>query len=136
MNFYYIAIELLLLTILYSSGLPIRSQTSKTPIIDSFQDVSSVEVPQKHPFPALKKKRVCKVVLKSFPKLSLSNLVYSRRFRKSKVRCHRIRIDSMISRSKSIPPASKTTESTMTTADPPMTTSPYQDMFNFIFLRM
>ena len=135
MNFYYIAIELLLLTILYSSGLPIRSQTSKTPIIDSFQDVSSVEVPQKHPFPALKKKRVCKVVLKSFPKLSLSNLVYSRRFRKSKVRCHWIRMDSRISRSKSIPPA-KTTESTLTTTNPPMTTSPYQDMFNFIFLRM
>ena len=136
MNFYYIAIEFLLLTILYSSGLPIKSQVSKTPIVDAFQEASTIEVPQKYPFPALKKKRVCRVVFKSFPKLSLSNLVYSRRFRKSKVRCHRIRIDSMISRSKSIPPASKTTESTMTTADPPMTTSPYQDMFNFIFLRM
>ena len=134
MNFYYITIELLLLTILYSSGLPIKSQVSKTPIVDAFQEASTIEVPQKYPFTVLKK-RVCKVVFKSFPKLSLSNLVYSRRFRKSKVRCHWIKMDSKISRSKSNPP-SKTTESTMTTADPPMTTSPYQDMFNFIFLRM
>ena len=132
MNFYYITIGLLFLPILCSSGLPISGQVSKTPIIGSFQEASSVEVPQKYPFTVLKK-RVCKVVLKSFPKLSLSNLVYSRRFRKSKVRCHWIRMNSKISRSKSIQPA-KTTESTMTTAKPPMTTSPYQD--NFIFLRM
>ena len=88
---YYILFGLLSLTFFRSipqtNGAPaLKNQISRFPI-RFFRGISDVDVPQKY----LLNKKVCKVVFKSLPKLSLSNMEYSRSFRKTKVKCHWIK---------------------------------------------
>ena len=125
---YLILFKLLLLLILHSvpqtNGLPtMKNQVSKFPIT-LYRGISEVEVPKEY---FLKKRKVCKVVFKSLPKLSLSNMVYSRRFRRSKVKCRWVKIHPKMAKPKSLPTA-KTTEST-TTEQIPVSTSSSQNMY-------
>ena len=125
---YFIFVKLLLLLILYSipqtNGLPtMKNQVSKFPI-SLYRGISEVEVPKEY---FLKKRKVCKVVFKTLPKLSLSNMVYSRRFRRSKVKCRWVKIHPKIAKPISLPTA-KTTEST-TTEQIPVSTSSSQNMY-------
>ena len=132
---YLILIKLLLLPILHSipqtNGLPMKNQVSRFPLT-LFRGISDVEVPKDY---FLKKKKVCRVVLKNLPKLSLSNLVYSKRFRKTKVKCHWVKIRPKIAKPRSMPFA-KTTESTTTehtTTTTPLPTISDQNLYYHIF---
>ena len=125
---YFILVKLLLLLILHSvpqtNGLPtMKNQVSKFPIT-LYRGISEVEVPKEY---FLKKRKVCKVVFKTLPKLSLSNMVYSKRFRRSKVKCRWVKIYPKMAKPKSLPTA-KTTEST-TTEQIPISTSSSQNMY-------
>ena len=125
---YFILFKLLLLLILHSvpqtNGLPtMKNQVSKFPIT-LYRGISEVEVPKEY---FLKKRKVCKVVFKNLPKLSLSNMVYSKKFRRLKVKCRWVKIHPKIAKPKSLPSA-KTTEST-TTENISVPTSSSQNMY-------
>ena len=125
---YFILFKLLLLLILHSvpqtNGLPtMKNQVSKFPIT-LYRGISEVEVPKEY---FLKKRKVCKVVFKTLPKLSLSNMVYSRMYRRTKVKCRWVKIHPKIAKPKSLPTA-KTTEST-TTENISVPTSSSQNMY-------
>ena len=98
---YILAQSLILLTFLFltpqSNGLTLKNQVSKWPIT-IFRGVTNVDVPEEY----VLKKKVCRVVFKSLPKLTLSNLLYSRRFQKPKVRCHWIKMGTKTAISKTI----------------------------------
>ena len=125
---YFILFKLLILLILHSvpqtNGLPtMKNQVSKFPIT-LYRGISEVEVPKEY---FLKKRKVCKVVFKNLPKLSLSNMVYSKKFRRLKVKCRWVKIHPKIAKPKSLPSA-KTTEST-TTENISVPTSSSQNMY-------
>ena len=124
---YFILFKLLLLLILHSvpqtNGLPMKNQVSRFPV-SIYRGISEVEVPKEY---FLKKRKVCKVVFKNLPKLSLSNMVYSKKFRRLKVKCRWVKIHPKIAKPKSLPSA-KTTEST-TTENISVPTSSSQNMY-------
>ena len=124
---YFILFKLLILLILHSvpqtNGLPMKNQVSRFPV-SIYRGISDVEVPKEY---LLKKRKVCKVVFKNLPKLSLSNMVYSRMFRKPRVKCRWVKIHPKIAKPKSLPTA-KTTEST-TTENISVPTSSSQNMY-------
>ena len=124
---YFILFKLLILLILHSvpqtNGLPMKNQVSRFPV-SIYRGISEVEVPKEY---FLKKRKVCKVVFKTLPKLSLSNMVYSKKFRRLKVKCRWVKIHPKIAKPKSLPSA-KTTEST-TTENISVPTSSSQNMY-------
>ena len=128
---YFILFKLLILLILHSvpqtNGLPMKNQVSRFPV-SIYRGISEVEVPKEY---FLKKRKVCKVVFKTLPKLSLSNMVYSRMYRRTKVKCRWVKIHPKIAKPKSMPIA-KTPEP-LTTEQIPLPTSSSQNVYYHIF---